>query len=200
MFWDKVAKVYDLFENVYNRKCYVGLGKQVATYMQPTDEVLECACGTGMISAAMAPRCKNLVATDFAEGMLKQAAKRCGTLDNVTLRKADLMQLNYEDASFDKVVAGNVIHLVNDPGKAMSELMRVCRPGGLVIVPTYVNMVKDGKESLAARFLRSLGADFKRQFNQQTYLEFFDKMGYTPTSTFVVEGRMPCMIAVFEKE
>ena len=43
MFWDKISNLYDLFENIYNRKVYTGTGKKVAEYIESGDEVLECA-------------------------------------------------------------------------------------------------------------------------------------------------------------
>ena len=76
MFWDRVASVYDLFEDVYDRKVYRGTGKTVADEIKPTDDVLECACGTGAISVFIAPVCKHLTATDFSEGMLRQTARK----------------------------------------------------------------------------------------------------------------------------
>ena len=47
----------------------------VSALIQPGDTVLECACGTGLLSAAIAPKCKALTATDFAPKMLKKAEK-----------------------------------------------------------------------------------------------------------------------------
>ncbi len=46
MFWDKVAWIYDVFANVINRKANKALCAAVAELIRPTDEVLECACGT----------------------------------------------------------------------------------------------------------------------------------------------------------
>ena len=76
MFWNKIAGLYDLFENIYNKKVYTGTGKKVAEYINSEDKVLECACGTGAISIYIAEKCKNLIATDFAEGMLKTGFKK----------------------------------------------------------------------------------------------------------------------------
>lgn len=67
MFWDKVASVYDFFENVYNGKVYKGTGQKVAEEIEKGDEVLECACGTGVISVYIAPTCAHLVATDISK-------------------------------------------------------------------------------------------------------------------------------------
>jgi ubiquinone/menaquinone biosynthesis C-methylase UbiE len=77
MFWNKISPVYDLFENIYNRKVYKGTGVKVSEFITGPDRVLECACGTGAITVSIAKNCRDLVATDFAEGMLKRAAKKC---------------------------------------------------------------------------------------------------------------------------
>ena len=62
---------------------------------------------------------------------------------NVSFRQEDITDIKCEDESFDKVVAGNVIHLLPEPEKALNELLRVVRPGGKVIIPTYINMARD---------------------------------------------------------
>ena len=130
MFWDKISPLYDLFEQVYNGKVYRGTGEKVAECIEPSDTVLECACGTGAISIYIAQRCRRLIATDFAVGMLRQAAKKCRKFENVIFRKADITHLKCKDNRFDKVVAGNVIHLLPNPELALHELERVVKPGG----------------------------------------------------------------------
>ena len=54
MFWDRVAGVYDLFVNVVNRKTHQALRRIVADLIQPEDRVLECACGTGLLTEVIA--------------------------------------------------------------------------------------------------------------------------------------------------
>ena len=199
MFWDKAAGLYDLFEILYNGKVYKGLAMKVAEYIDTEDNVLECACGTGMISRHIAPRCKSLIATDVSEGMMKQARKHCAQFLNVTIQKADIMALEWPEETFDKVVAGNVIHLLDDPCGALAELMRVCKTGGKVIIPTYINIEHDGKVSLAARALEVLGVSFKREFDFDSYRQFFADAGFKDVEYHVVEGRMPCAIAIIPK-
>ena len=198
MFWDKISPLYDLFENVYNHKVYAGTGKKVAEFIDPTDEVLECACGTGAITVCIAKKCRRLTATDFAPGMLKQAARKCRKFSNVRFKRADITSLKCKNDRFDKVVAGNVIHLLPDPGKALSELERVVKPGGEIIIPTYINMLKKSA-GLAVKFVEFLGADFKKQFDLESYKSFFIEMGYDDVEYHVVDGRMPCAIAVIRK-
>ena len=199
MFWDKISPLYDLFEKVYNGKVYSGTGAKVAEFIEPTDTVLECACGTGAISVSIAPKCRRLIATDFAAGMLRQAAKKCRKFENVVFRRADITHLKCKDNRFDKVVAGNVIHLLPNPEQTLHELERVVKPGGRIIIPTYINMSK-GTGTAAVKFITLLGADFKRQFDLTSYKQFFADMGYKNVEYYVVDGRMPCAIAVITKK
>lgn len=198
MFWDKISPLYDLFEHVYNGKVYSGTGEKVAEFIEPTDTVLECACGTGAISICIAKKCRWLIATDFSVGMLRKAAKKCRGFENVVFRKADITALKCKDGRFDKVVAGNVIHLLPNPEQALHELERVVKLGGKIIIPTYINMSK-GTGTAAVKFITLLGADFKRQFDLESYKQFFADMGYANVEYHVVDGRMPCAIAVLTK-
>ena len=105
MIWDRVAPLYDLAVNTLNRRVYYGTGSAVARLIRPGDTVLECACGTGTITAAIAPACARVVATDYSEGMLKQAGKKLARHPNVVVEQADITHLRYADDSFDAVVA-----------------------------------------------------------------------------------------------
>ena len=200
MFWDKIAKFYDLFETVYNGKVYKNLGRTVAESVEPTDAVLECACGTGAISKAIAEKCQRLLATDVSSRMLKAAKKKCKKLPNAEFALADIMNLEYADDTFDKVVAGNVIHLLEEPYAALKELERVCRVGGKMIIPTYVNMEKKGKTNFFVRSIDKAGAGFKRQFTYETYQAVFSEAGYTNVEYRLIEGKMPCAVAVITKK
>jgi ubiquinone/menaquinone biosynthesis C-methylase UbiE len=109
MFWDNVAGVYDVFVDVINRKTHQELKQIVSALIEPEDVILECACGTGLLSAVIAPRCRHLTATDYSEKMLGRAKKNCAAFPNITYARADITALAYPDGAFYKVVAGNVI-------------------------------------------------------------------------------------------
>ena len=199
MFWDKVAGVYDIFVNVINRKTHKQLKKIVRNLIEPCDIVLECACGTGLLSAVIAPKCTRLTATDFSEKMLKKAEKNCHVFRNITYAKTDITALPFADCSFDKVVAGNVIHLLDNPLIALSELNRVCKDGGMLIIPTYMNKDVKGKISGFAGAVGKAGADFKRQFTVKSYKQFFLDAGYPDVKVALADGRIPCAVAVMRK-
>jgi len=59
--------------------------------------------------------------------------------------------LDFGDANFDAVVAANLLHLLDDPRRALAEMRRVLRPGGLLCVPTFAH-----GENLRARIVSHL--------------------------------------------
>lgn len=197
MFWDKASSLYDFFETVYNYKVYKGTGKKVAEFVEAGDTVLECACGTGGITVDVAPKCRRMIASDFSIGMLRKASKKCRRYGNVTFKKADITNLKCKANRFDKAIAGNVIHLLPQPQKAMEELERVVKPGGKIIIPTYINMAKQSNRFVTG-IVGKMGANFQNQFDLRSYMEFFRRMGYRDVEYYVVDGRMPCAIAVIQ--
>ncbi len=112
---------------------------------------------------------------------------------NVTFLQGNVLSLDFADETFDKVVAGNVIHLLDEPLKALSELNRVCKSGGKLIIPTYMNKDKKGKTSGFATVVGRAGADFKRQFTIDNYRQFFVDAGYTDVHIRLETWRMTLM-------
>lgn len=195
MIWDVLSPLYDFFETVYNGKCFKGIAEEIKKYVNKDDVVLECACGTGLLTLPMAQICKEIVATDYSDGMLRQTQKKVSGYNNVRIQKASILEIPFDNNKFDVVVAANVIHLLDDPGKALSEMKRVCKPGGKLIIPTYVN--KERKNSMvAAKILSFFGVDFKRQFSLDSYKEFFINNGVDVKEYRIVDGRMPCAFAI----
>ena len=199
MFWDNVAGVYDIFVNIINRKTHRRLKEIVSDLVEPDDTVLECACETGLLSAVIAEKCRQLTATDFSEKMLKKAEKNCRAFRNITYDQADITALPCPDSSFDKVVAANVIHLLDNPLAAISELNRVCKDGGMLIIPTYMNKDDKGKTNGFSGAVGKAGADFKRQFTVESYRQFFLDAGYSDVEISLADGRIPCAVAVMRK-
>lgn len=199
MFWDRVAWVYDVFANGINRRTNRAMCAAVAAQIRPEDEVLECACGTGLLTGVIAAQCRALTATDFSEKMLAQAERKYANCRNVRFAQADITKLDYPDGRFDAVVAANVIHLLDEPLQALRELDRVCRPGGRLIIPTYMNRTDKGTTNRVSGAIGRAGADFKREFTLESYQAFFAAAGYTDARYTLCEGRIPCAVAVLQK-
>ena len=200
MFWDNVAWVYDIFANVINRRANRTLCAAVESVIRPDDAVLECACGTGLLTEAIAPRCKRLIATDFSEKMLRRAAQKCKSFPNAEFLQADILRLPFAAGAFDAVVAANVIHLLEDPHAALHELERVAKPGGRLILPTYLNRARQGKTDSLSRAVGMAGANFKRQFTPASYRRFFADAGYPDANYLFCDGKIPCAVAILQKK
>ncbi len=196
MFWDQAAPFYDLFADVYNRKVHEKLKEIVKSEIKHEDNVLECACGTGMLSGVIAPVCASLTATDLSDAMLKRAEKKYSSYTNLTFMKADLLNLPFEDEMFDVSIAANVIHLLDEPLAAIRQLQRVTKKDGKIIIPTYMNKEKSGKESTFSKTLDHAGADFRQAFTDSSYRSFFDQAGYENIRFIKIDGRVPCTAAV----
>lgn len=93
-------------------------------------------CGAGHASFAAAHQVKQVVAYDLSAQMLDvvaQAAKEKG-LDNIATRQGYAESLPFEDGSFDVVISRYSAHHWHDVGRALREVNRVLKPGGVVIV------------------------------------------------------------------
>ncbi len=97
-------------------------------------DALEIGCGAGFVSAHLADKyAMRVVATDASPDMLEIARKKNGADDRLSFSVADAMALPFEDASFDLIVAQNVLHHVPDWKTAADEIARVLRPEGLFL-------------------------------------------------------------------
>lgn len=103
-------------------------------------EVLDLGCGAGHASFAVAPVARSVVAYDLSSRMLEvvAAASQARGLGNISTRQGDVAQLPYADASFDLVLTRFSAHHWPDVQAALSEVARVLRPGGSLVVVDIV--------------------------------------------------------------
>ncbi|MEC4570495.1 class I SAM-dependent methyltransferase [Streptomyces virginiae] len=106
--------------------------------LRPGMAVLDVGCGPGTITADLAELVApggRVTAVDAARDVLAQArahVQERGLDDAVTFAVADVHALDFPDDSFDVVHAHQVLQHVGDPVRALREMRRVCRPGGVV--------------------------------------------------------------------
>jgi SAM-dependent methyltransferase len=107
-----------------------------AARLGPRGRVLDVACGPGLVALALAGCAGHVTGLDLTPAMLDKARElpRQRGLDNLSwdLGRADA--LPYPDGSFDAVLTRFSFHHLTDPGRALAEMVRVCRPGGRVVV------------------------------------------------------------------
>jgi ubiquinone/menaquinone biosynthesis C-methylase UbiE len=98
--------------------------------------VLDLACGGGLIVCAFAAHVRHATGIDMTPAMLDQARSLAAEkgLTNVSWQHGDATALPYPDASFSIVTARFSFHHFPDPRRVMAEMVRVCAPGGRVVV------------------------------------------------------------------
>jgi ubiquinone/menaquinone biosynthesis C-methylase UbiE len=147
---DRVRQGYDgAFSNHVSRYDELGAELQTKAATAQLEEVglqgrivLDVGCGTGILSfLALQRGADKVVCGDISNYMLEVArtkADRHGYgADRINFRQLDAESLPFEEASFDCVVTGMTLGLLPDPGKAVAEMVRVLRPGGLLSVGAH---------------------------------------------------------------
>lgn len=102
------------------------------------ERILDIGCGTGSLTFELAEHSdlREIVAVDFSPVFVAAVQDR-NTHSHVKVMQADACALPFEDASFDRALAQLVLHFVPEPGKALSEMRRVVRPGGCVAATVW---------------------------------------------------------------
>jgi ArsR family transcriptional regulator len=104
----------------------------------------DLGCGTGQVSASLAPFVAKVVAVDASAAMLQAARKRLHGLENIDLRRGELEALPIDDQRLDAATLMLVLHHVPEPGKALAEVARVLKHGGRLLL---VDMLPHDRES-----------------------------------------------------
>jgi SAM-dependent methyltransferase len=103
---------------------------------RPDDTVLDVACGGGLVARAFAPQVRHATGIDVTPAMLEQArqAAAAAGLANTSWQQGDVTTLPYPDASFTIVATRFSFHHFLDPLAVLREMVRVCAPGGRIVV------------------------------------------------------------------
>ncbi|HYA88604.1 MAG TPA: class I SAM-dependent methyltransferase, partial [Nitrospirota bacterium] len=122
-------------------------------------EVIEFGCGTGYYTKAIARNASRVLATDLSDEMLDKAKANLKEFPNVTIEKADCEGAAYPPERFDTVIMANVLHIIEDPRKALRESLRILKKGGLLIVISYTDygMKWYDKMQLGMRYFLTFG-------------------------------------------
>lgn len=102
----------------------------------PGDTLLDVACGGGIVVCAFAPHVRRATGIDMTPAMLERARRLAAEkgLGNIDWREGDVTRLPYPDGAFSIVTTRFAVHHFPDPTAVLREMVRVCAPGGRIVV------------------------------------------------------------------
>lgn len=138
------------------------VGRAFLNWLQPPTAAhwLDVGCGTGILTELICDWCApaSVIGVDAAEAQIAHA-RSVRRLRKAQFWLADAQQLPFPDESFDVVVSALVINFVPDRGRAMSEMRRVARPGGLISACVWDFAAELSPSGAMRRALRRIGVE-----------------------------------------
>ncbi len=131
--YSSYSKIYDL---IFGRVFHSSRCRAVELLgLEPGDHALEVGVGTGL-SLPLYPRSSQVTGIDLSEKMLEKSREKISRyrLDHVRVLRMDACAMDFADDSFDAVLAAYVMSTVPKPETALHEMIRVCKPGGAIVL------------------------------------------------------------------
>lgn len=179
--FSKVASKYDRANSVLSVGIHHLWRKKLVELSgaKSGDNILDCATGTGDLAIAFKKTVGTtgqVTGTDFCVEMMETApAKSQAAGLDLTFEQADVTALQYPDKQFDIVSISFGIRNVSDPVKALTEMARVCKPGGRVMVLEFGQMqtpvIKDLYKFYSEQVLPKIGGMVTGQQEAYDYLQ-----------------------------
>ncbi len=184
-FWDRWAKHYDRAMSG-DKDTYAQIVSRMKKKLNRNMIVLELACGTGILSVQLAGNVKILEATDFSEEMIRQAKAKAHS-SRLHFSVQDATNLPYAPGIFDAVVISNALHIMPEPGKALAEIRRVLKPGGILIAPTFT-AAGSLSGRMRIRLMELSGFKVFHKWTPKEYLDFLKENGFETACRKTFDG------------
>lgn len=186
--WDLYAPVYDLFMRK-DRRAYEQMYRRIRRVIAGKN-VLELATGTGLIAKNVAASAKNMEATDFSEKMIKEA-KKGDCPANCRFVVEDACHLSYAADTFDVVIISNALHIMPEPEKALAQIRRVLKPGGLLVAPTFTHGKMVFSKQMLSKLMGIVGFKTEHGWTEDEYAAFLERNGWHITGKKTLRASFP---------
>ncbi len=164
-YFSRIAADWDLVRALHYSEADIEQALLAAAGPGPFDLVIDFGTGTGRMLSLFSQRAKRVEGIDLSHQMLTVARSNLlsSGAANASVRHGDATATPYPDACANLVIIHQVLHFLDDPGRALSEAARVLKPGGrLVVVDFAPHDLEHFRADHAHRHLGVSEADFTR--------------------------------------
>ena len=158
-YWFKFSNDLEKRTNYVVGKNEIEEIKTFLTEQKKLGRTLELGCGNGTYSEILIREAEYLTATDFSDEMVAVTKNRFQGIKNISVEKANCFGLSYPDSSFDTVFMANLLHVIPEPEKAVSEGKRVLNKNGRLIIISFTTegMTFLNTVGMIYRYLKTYG-------------------------------------------
>jgi len=191
-FWDSYAKKYDNFIAKRVSRSYSRLLQKLRTDAKNCGELLEIGTGTGLLSLELRDIVSNITAIDISPEMIAIARSKAEVSQtaNIDFQVGDSCDLDFENDSFDMVIASNVLHLLHEPELAVKEIKRVLKEDGQAVLPTYCHG-ENWKTLLISKLMSLFGFRARSRWSIDSFRAFVENNGLRILDSEVFEDKIP---------
>ena len=196
--FDRVSSKYDLTNDVLSGGLAPSWRVRTRKALRPKPgmHILDVACGTGTVSRILADHGATVTGIDFSPGMISEGVARHGDHPGITFQQGDATELPFGDNTFDATTISFGIRNVQEPKRALAEMLRVTKPGGSIVVcefstpttalrrgayDTYMNVVMPGVVGLVSSDPEAydyLFRSIQAWPDQRTFASWLREVGY----------------------
>lgn len=192
-YWGDLADSYDMIINEVigersRRDIY-----NIVLGLKDLGNAIEFGCGPGYFTRAIARNAGHVLATDLSDRMLETARRNLAGTEGVEFRKVNWDNTGLPADSFDTAFTANVIQIVEDPEKALSESNRILKHGGRLFVLFYSNigMSVFDRFVFLVRFLRWFKLPpYRRMMSPEEIRNLALRTGFEVERVSVVGGKV----------
>ncbi|MCS6937157.1 MAG: methyltransferase domain-containing protein [Candidatus Bipolaricaulota bacterium] len=157
--------------------------------VQPSDRVLDIGCGPGFVTLLFAERAQEAIGLDLTPAFLERARQRQEELGlkNVRFLEGDAEQMPFEDSSFTIVISHKAFHHFANPRKILSEVHRVLRPQGRLVLGDTISSDDPSVNSVHNELERLRDPSHVKMYGLRELQELLTSAGFRMTECEVLE-------------
>lgn len=197
-FFDAVGPEWDALRKVFNDDAL--RARAISRLVEPPQTVVDVGIGTGILALELARLGLNVIGVDHSSRMLEATRNKFDDqgLEGIELRRGDASRLPVEDNEVDGAFAHMVLHYVPSPADAVAEMVRVVRPGGVVVAVDFIAHTQEWmRQELGVTWLGFPIDEVPRWFDAAGIPDVRIELAEPHThgrdlpGTFIASGRLP---------